>query len=250
MYISFFIEIDTNKEVKYKKEFLHMVEVYRSTGGHIIASKEYASLVKENAEDVVWEIPEEVMEDISANLENSWDREYLLVIQKNDKLEQWMLERLKGIEQQIEAIMCYREYISVGKVAQEIGVEAYCEYSTKNGEAQNSIQQLLSSMQSQMKASEEKEKSLQENVTGLQEYIASTENYLKELQKHATELDEELQHYKAFYDENSERVEQLQDENQKYISLYKENLEELNKMRVAYLDLKEQNGNHKKRKEK
>ena len=116
MYISFFIEIDANRECKYKEEFIHAVEECRTTGGHVIASKEYVMLL-EQEESVVWEIPEEVMTDISANLENDWDREYLLVIQRNQKLEQWFQKCLEEHEVKTGFILCYKEYISVGKVA-------------------------------------------------------------------------------------------------------------------------------------
>ncbi len=249
MYISVFIEIDANRECKYKEEFMQAVKECRTSGGNVIASKEYVALL-EQAESVVWEIPEEVMADICVNLENDWDREYLLVIQRNQKLEQWLQKCLENNKVENGFILCYKEYISVGKVAQKNNMEAYCQYNDGDNEVQNGMQQMVTSMQRQMEVAEKKEKELLEQIDGLKEYIASTENYLKELQKHATNLDNQLQEYKAFYEENSGGIERLQEERQKYLELYKENLEELNEIRTNYLTLQEQVGHHKKRKEK
>lgn len=250
MYISFFIEVDANKEGKYKEEFLHAVEEHRNSGGYVIASPEYTSILEEKPEETVWEIPAEIMENISANLENSWEREALLVIQRNHSLEQWLNERFSEISQVPEAILCHGEYISVCEAAEKAGIKTYCRYSVRNAAAQSGIHNTISSMQRQMEYAEKEKEELQKNLDGLQEYITSTENYMKELQKHATNLDNQLQEYKAFYDENAGNIERLQQEKQNYLKLYKENLEKLNKVQIEYLDLQQRMGKHIKRKDR
>lgn len=239
MYISFFIEIDANKEAKYKEQFLETVNESRQSEKCVIASSEYSALLEGDQKGIVWEIPEEVMEDVSRNLENKWERDALLVIQRNEKLEQWVSECLKDSGQSVEAIMCYGEYVSIAEIARDMQIKAYYEYSMQQNEAQNGVQKMVTYMQQRVVATETADKELKE-------YIASTENYLKNLQEHATNLDNQLQKYKTFYDENSGTIEYMQKENENYINMYKEILEELNVVRTENLDLKERYEKHKK----
>lgn len=240
MVISFFVEIDTNGNPKYKDEFLKAVEQSKKYGGWVVASKEYGILLKKETENVFYEIPDDIIEQLSRSLEHKYDRDALLLIQRNSALEEWMGDLLERL-QAVEAIRAYGEYVSLVRTANQRNIEMYCEVTKKSRYMENRIQQAGESIQQQIQAYQEENSSLKENVQGLKEYIASTENYVKELQIHATNLDNELKYYKSCDKDN---VEQLRKDRDMYYKLYKDDLEKMNQLEITCLELKEKQYKH------
>lgn len=240
MFVSFFMEIDINNDVKYGKEFKDVIARVKSGEGYVIASTEYYELLKEKDRDYCTVIPEEIVGKISENLARKSDRDILLLIKREYALEEW-LQKMIFAKENITEIKAYGAYVSLIEVANRLGVEIYSEISNKSTEVNSNLKRVMDMFQEQEERYQKENESLKENVKGLKEYITSTENYVKELQIHATKLDDELKLYRSG---DSKSFEYLEKERDKYLNLYKENLQKMNEIETAYLDLKEKQSKH------
>ena len=169
----------------------------------------------------------------------------MLVIQRNEKFENWLLKLLGDDAAGVESILANGTYGSIKHVAEEKHIAFYVEQSRNNvqsGEDKSSYyQNKVELLENNLSVLNERYKNVNESYYSLREYTTSTENYMKNLQVHATELDNELQTVTAENEQlkaQVEEIEQMRKENKTTLELYQGVLKELDERKVEVLELK------------
>ena len=169
----------------------------------------------------------------------------MLVIQRNEKFENWLLELFGEDAAGAESILANGTYGSIKHVAEEKHIAFYVEQSRNNvqsGEDKSSYyQNKVELLENNLSVLNERYKNVNESYYSLREYTTSTENYMKNLQVHATELDNELQAVTAENEQlkaQVKEIEQMRKENKTTLELYQGVLKELDERKVEVLELK------------
>ena len=224
MQIAVFLEIDKDHAPKYMDAFETRCRQAVKEQAWVIASKEYADkLPEEEKGDYLKVIPEDILKEVDENVEQAADRAILLVIQRNEKFENWLLELFGEDAAGAESILANGTYGSIKHVAEEKHIAFYVEQSRNNvqsGEDKSSYYQ-------------NKVELLENNLSVLNErYKNVNESYysLRELQA-VTAENEQL---KA----QVEEIEQMRKENKTTLELYQGVLKELDERKVEVLELK------------
>lgn len=246
MQIAVFLEIDKDHAPKYMDAFETRCRQAVKEQAWVIASKEYADkLPEEEKGDYLKVIPEDILKEVDENVEQAADRATLLVIQRNEKFENWLLELFGDDAADAESILANGTYGSIKHVAEEKHIAFYVEQSRNNvqrGEDKSSYyQNKVELLENNLSVLNERYKNVNESYYSLREYTTSTENYMKNLQVHATELDNELQAVTAENEQlkaQVEEIEQMRKENKTTLELYQGVLKELDERKVEVLELK------------
>ena len=226
MQIAVFLEIDKDHAPKYMDAFETRCRQAVKEQAWVIASKEYADkLPEEEKGDYLKVIPEDILKEVDENVEQAADRAILLVIQRNEKFENWLLELFGEDAAGAESILANGTYGSIKHVAEEKHIAFYVEQSRNNvqsGEDKSSYYQ-------------NKVELLENNLSVLNErYKNVNESYYSLRDNELQAVTAENEQLKA----QVEEIEQMRKENKTTLELYQGVLKELDERKVEVLELK------------
>lgn len=237
MNIYFACEVDENNKPIYIdliKAFMHS---NKSECAYIVSTEYYSELEsKEN----VRVLPENVINEMENNLENSSKRGIMLSVCRMPALEEYISGVVKDFSDGCVYLYTNGRYYSFSVLEEQ---EKFINYALVSGISDGDSNNTY--YKKKIKELNERIEELklqffykEQHVLSLTECLDSTANYLHELELHATNLDNELKKYDM--DEIMDRMKKLEFDREKYLKLYTESINKINTITEENLILKKQ----------
>lgn len=240
MYIPIFIEINNEEKPVYQNDFMAFYNRVQSNNGFVIASKEYCDEIPDKSNEKIIQIPVALMNEVDCNLLQKEDRKTMFSIQKNENLEQWLIDTLREMQGEIEGIMIRGRYSAVLNAAKKLGVNVY--FAADGMDAQQLMFEKVT------KNLDDKEKELEQLQVANEKQrkdIHSKDEYIQQLQVRVNNLENELYKKGQKLEQNNNELksneallEKMENDKYLYLKLYKELLKELDVTKVELLELK------------
>lgn len=232
MLIPIFWEINNAGEPVYKDIFLQIYNDIKVQGGHIVVSPEYAECMEKIDSNIATIIPADIMSDIDAKLSDKKDREKLLAVLRDERIE----NIIDGVIQQcseVRGIVTWGRYGVVEAVARDNKINVFISSITfdNNKEFVENIFERL--------------KKYEDENTALKKEIDSKNEYIQQLQVRVNNAEGEIyrnkkkqETYRSETENIEKRLEKSDEDKMLYLNLYKELLSELDRTKIELLNLK------------